>query len=227
MHFFLLFSNPQVAYNVSSFPDDLTYISLMQQRRQRLDWFDPTDHIPIQAIWPDSNVTAATGTTSPTLSLTWSNHCTSVDSAWGGIMRRIHGFNDLSNIEFMELWVRGRKGQLNIDLGNFNDGTQPGSGGTSITGNDYITYRFNLNPLADTTFISEATYFDDGTPTGWVLYRIPISDYSDTIGTPDITFKNITSIRLWLNYIPPTPTVDIDTLQIAAFDFIDANNRRY
>jgi len=65
--------------------------------------------------------------------------------------------------------------------------------------NDYYTYELNLEDPGD-YFVTE-TEFRDGSPTGWRLYRIPLSDTTEVVGNPElemiqffrISYGNVTS----------------------------------
>ena len=308
-------SDPTREFSVNDFRDRSEYLLAMDKTRLSLtdfNWFNPFDQVPTQSIWPDRDVTAQSGTTTNILNLRWKNEGISQDSAWAGIMRSTVTFSDQQKTKFIELWVRGDKGQVNIDigrisedwyvrgefpdptrgnllvpsLGNLNnedknlnglldvdlgedtgldgvpgvdgqnvlndagddDWVEPGATGIPFnringtennsnaqgarfpdtedldgdgslnTFNDYFSYSFNL---ADQTspFLASQTTFENGVPTGWKLYRIPLTDTLFTVGNPDTTFQQIFNVRLWVNDLPIKPG-DLDTLQIATFDFV-------
>jgi hypothetical protein len=313
---FRLLSNEAIDYEVPPSASALVkknYILSMDSNRLRFNWYNPFQQIPTQSIFPDRDVTAQSGTTTNVLNLRWRNDDVPVDSAWVGIMRSTIAFVDQQKTKFIELWVRGNKGQVNIDLGrisedyyvrgvfpdynnpnipvesynnlntedrNFNglldleDGEDTGIDGVAnnntnplfmdagdddwiaprdtrplflgINGtegnsqqqgarfpdtedldgdgdvnlfNDYIEYSFRLDNPDDPYFAGQ-TVFDDGTPTGWKLYRIPIRDKNRKLyGNPDTTFQQVFYVRLWMNDLPPTGG-QYDSLQIAAFDFV-------
>jgi hypothetical protein len=50
--------------------------------------------------------------------------------------------------------------------------------------NDYFTYELDLEDPGD-YFVTE-TEFRDGAPTGWRLYRIPLSDTTEVVGNPEM-----------------------------------------
>jgi cell surface protein SprA len=304
---FRLLSDPTIDYGPSGNIKD--YVLGMDRKRAQFNWFNPFDQVPTISIWPDRDVTAQSGTTTNVLVLRWRNDEFSADSAWAGVMRSTANFPDQKKTKFIELWVRGKKGQLNIDLGkisedhyvkgrfpdpnsgileesynnlnnediNFNglldegedtgidgvagrDGdnvlndagdddwaepraTQPEFArinGTENNGqaqgarypdsedldgdgslnrfNDYFEYNFDLGD-PDNSYLVSQTFFNDGTPTGWKLYRIPIKDYDFKVGDPDTTFQQIFTVRLWVNNIKPKAN-DYDTVLVATFDFV-------
>jgi cell surface protein SprA len=294
---------------------DSQHILSQDHNRQHINWFNPIDPVPIKSIWPDRDLDANSVTTVPVLILRWRNDFASRDSAWAGIMRSTGEFSNLSNAIFMELWVRGEEGQLNIDLGTISedvwirgqfpdpqangelkpsyrrlntedrnfDGTLDegedsgidgvaGQDGTNVPNdagdddwaeslvtqpefaringtegnaraqgakfpdtedldsdgilnlsNHYLAYSIDL---ADTTFLAERTFFSDGTPTGWKLYRLPLESYRFSYGDPNLTFHNIRFIRVWMNDIPPM-VASYDSVSIVEFNFVDENNKRY
>ncbi len=310
---FRLLSNEIIDYELNPL-QRRAFIQSMDNNRLQFNWFNPFDQIPTQSIFPDRDVTAQSGTTTNVLNLRWRNDGVPVDSAWAGIMRSTISFPDQQKTKFIELWVRGNTGQVNIDLGrisedyyvrgsfpdynnpsipvesyqnlntedrNFNglldldegedsgidgvsnDNTNPlfqdagdddwlaprdtrplflginGTEGNSsqqgaripdtedLDGdgdinlfNDYIEYSFRLDDDANEPFYAGQTVFDDGTPTGWKLYRIPLRDDNRIIyGDPDTTFQQVYFVRLWMNDLPPSQG-QYDSLQIAAFDFV-------
>jgi cell surface protein SprA len=304
---FRLLSDPSVDYGPSG--DIKDYVLGMDRKRAQFNWFNPFDQVPTQSIWPDRDVTAQSGTTTNVLVLRWRNDEVTVDSAWAGVMRSTANFPDQKKTKFIELWVRGEKGQLNIDIGkisedyhvkdsypdpntgtliesynnlnnediNFNglldegedtgidgvagrDGdnvpndagdddwaepraTQPeflringteGNGqaqgarypdtedldgdGALNRFNDYFEYSFDLADPENPYLVSQ-TFFDNGRPTGWKLYRVPIKDYDFKVGNPDTTFQQIFNVRLWVNNMKPKAN-DYDTVLVATFDFV-------
>lgn len=275
------------------------------------NWYNPFEQIATQSIWPDRDVTAQSGNTTTVLNLRWRNDSLPADSAWAGIMRSTISFADQKKTKFIELWVRGNTGQINIDIGrisedwyvkrkfpnpnvpgdslesyanlntedkNFNtlldddedvgidgvaggDGTNPDDAGDDdwveprstqpsflrINGtegngkaqgarfpdtedldgdgslnrfNDYFEYSFSLDDTTSgSSYFVTQTYFSNGAPTGWKLYRIPIEDYAFKIGDPDTAFQQIFYVRLWMNNLKPSEE-NYDSLQIATFDFV-------
>ena len=317
-HFHRL-SDPRISYGPgATSPNPIAvrdYVLEKDLQRMVFNWFNPFDQIRTQSIWPDRDVTASSGTTTNVMTLRWRNDGVSQDSAWAGIMRSTASFPDQQKTKFIELWVKGEKGQVNIDIGqvsedywvrgrfpdpnnesiliesyanlntedrnnnglldlddaNFEDtgidgvrgsdnsnvpndagdddwadprNTQPqflringtennsdakgarfpdtedlDGDGTVNTFNNYFSYAFNLDSTLDKTFLASRTEFDDGTPTGWKLYRIPIKQYQFKIGDPDTTFQQIFNVRIWVNDIEPT-VGRYDSVRIATFDFV-------
>jgi hypothetical protein len=100
---------------------DETAMYQMDRNRLRMFWYNPYNQVPIKDIWPNRDVNAQTGTTTNVLVLQWKNDSVPVDSAWGGIMRSTVNFPDQKKTKFIELWVKGRLGQLNIDIGKISE----------------------------------------------------------------------------------------------------------
>jgi len=119
--------------------------------RVKMNWYNPFEPVPIKEIWPNKDVNAQTGTTTQVLNIRWVNYDTPVDSAWAGIMRSTIAFPDQKKTKYIELWVRGDVGQINIDIGRISEdywirGTnhlgQPSFGNLN-------TEDVNLNDLLD------------------------------------------------------------------------------
>ncbi|RMG69186.1 MAG: cell surface protein SprA, partial [Calditrichaeota bacterium] len=113
------------------------YIRRMDRNRVQFNWFNPFTPVPIKDIWPDKDVNAQTGTTTNVLNLRWKNDSIPRDSAWAGIMRSTITFPDQKKTKFIELWVLGDVGRINIDIGKISEdywvrGTVPESGVPSL-----------------------------------------------------------------------------------------------
>lgn len=94
--------------------------------------------------------------------------------------------------------------------------------GNVNTFNDYFEYSFDLSD-EDHPYIQGKTRRDDGSLTGWRLYRIPIRNFrdDDMIGSPDTSFQEIFYVRLWVNNIPIES--QYRGIQIATFDFVGSD----
>ncbi len=119
--------------------------------RVKMNWYNPFEPVPIKEIWPNKDVNAQTGTTTQVLNIRWINDDVPRDSAWAGIMRSTIAFPDQKKTKYIELWVRGDVGQINIDIGRISEdywirGTnhmgQPSFGNLN-------TEDVNLNDLLD------------------------------------------------------------------------------
>lgn len=108
-----------IDYNVNISDDSLMY--KMDENRVRMFWFNPYNQVPIKDIWPNKDVNAQTGTTTNVLVLEWKNDHISPDSAWGGIMRSTVNFPDQNKTKFIELWIKGGVGRVNVDIGRINE----------------------------------------------------------------------------------------------------------
>ena len=82
--------------------------------RGKLIWYNPWDRVPVKEIWPNRQTTAQESKV----------HVLNLEfipdgpSSWAGIMRALPGGSrDFSRDKFLEIWVRGDEGVLNIDLG--------------------------------------------------------------------------------------------------------------
>ena len=75
--------------------------------------------------------------------------------------------------------------------------------------NDYFSSSFNLN---DTTYLAGTT-IKDGSPTGWKLYRIPLSDFKKV---QNIEWNEIRYVRVGITGL----TQEMSTLQIAKMEIV-------
>ena len=93
----------------------------MDESRLRMFWYNPYNQVPINEIWPNIDVNAQTGNTTNVLDLQWKNESIDDTLAWGGIMRSTVNFPDQKRTKFIELWVHGQVGQVNIDIGKISE----------------------------------------------------------------------------------------------------------
>ncbi len=115
-------------WTLSSPPDGKQH-----EARCKMWWYNPYDRILVTDIWPNKDVERTEDKTN-VLTLQFfpdSAHRPSdtsfVDSndvslRWNGIMRAFFaGAYDQSRTKFLEIWLRGEKGVLNIDLGQISE----------------------------------------------------------------------------------------------------------
>ncbi|MFO7841656.1 MAG: cell surface protein SprA [Fidelibacterota bacterium] len=222
---------------------------------------------------------------------------------WGGIMQPVYMY-DQSKSKYIEIWVRGEKGQLQIDIGeitedwyntnydpaipdteygdgilnqedlnnngnleistNYNEdigingltdeeeeqrgwdpmvdnfdkegykegevrfcnGTEGNAGTDGIQpypdtedidrdgkldqANNYYSYTVDLG---SDQWLASKTYFDNGDPTGWKQYRIPLTAVVDSVGMPN--FMSIRMMRMSMFNVE-----DQDTVQFASVSIV-------
>ncbi len=108
-----------IAYDIDVSDDEMMY--KMDRSRVHMFWFNPFNQVPIKDIWPNKDVNAQTGTTTNVLVLQWKNDSIPDSLAWDGIMRSTINFPDQNKTKFIELWVKGDVGQINIDIGRISE----------------------------------------------------------------------------------------------------------
>ncbi len=92
-------------------------------RRGRLIWYNPWEQVTVQDIWPNRQ-TLNTENKVNILTLKFKPDTTAAipDSSWNGIMRPMSiGSYNHSLTKYLEIWVNGRRGILNIDLGQIRE----------------------------------------------------------------------------------------------------------
>lgn len=119
------------------------------------------------------------------------------------------------------LYINGTEGNGEQKTARYPD-TEDLAGDGLNTFDDYFEYSFDLSD-EENPYIQGRTRRDDGTLTGWRLYRIPIRNYldEDVIGSPDSSFQEIFFVRIWVNNIPQES--DYRGVQIATFDFVGSD----
>ncbi|MBN1290810.1 MAG: cell surface protein SprA [Candidatus Latescibacteria bacterium] len=94
--------------------------------RGRLQWYNPWDRIDSKSIWPNKE-TETRENTVHVLNLAYGKpEGVSNDKAYGGVMSAFYGAGeDFSRARFIEIWARGSKGTLNIDIGSVTEDFYP------------------------------------------------------------------------------------------------------
>ncbi|MBO8151434.1 MAG: cell surface protein SprA [Candidatus Marinimicrobia bacterium] len=80
--------------------------------------------------------------------------------------------------------------------------------------NDYFTVSFYLDERGE-KYVEGQTVFDNGVPTGWKLYRIPLKDFEKANPMGNITWQNIKACRIWVDEFSKP-----DTIMIAKIEFV-------
>ncbi len=166
-------SAPTVLPNLLPFHDqndDLSAYKIADteasKSRANLVWFNPYKQVWINDIWPNRDVNAQTGQTTDVLGLEyWRDEGTDPDSAWAGMMRSTTSFADQQKTKYIELWIQGWKGTINIDIGRISEDWH-------LDGQNYLgeDSRRGLN----TEDINENGLLDDGEDLG--IDGVPGSD---------------------------------------------------
>ena len=106
------------------------------KKRGRLIWWNPYEQVAIKEIWPNRDthnpntpqrvhVLDMSFIPVPEDSLPEIDNYKPEDS-WGGIMRWLSaGYADQSDSKFLEIWVKGDRGKLHIDLGQISEDVIP------------------------------------------------------------------------------------------------------
>ncbi len=96
--------------------------------RGGLWWYNPYDKVRVTDIWENKDV-AAQDSKTDVLELSFfppdedcDGMADDVDTSWVGIMRYLNpGYNDMTEKQFLEIWVRGDEGIINVDLGHISE----------------------------------------------------------------------------------------------------------
>ena len=110
--------------------DDPQQIEDFKSNQGRLIWYNPFDRIDTREIWPNKEVSSRENKTDvlvldfdPEGKATYQDAASGpIEERWGGVMRALpSGGNDFSRSKFIEVWVKGDDGTLNIDLGDISE----------------------------------------------------------------------------------------------------------
>lgn len=95
--------------------------------RGTLVWYNPYNQVAIRDIWPKREVTTNYGGSTRIHVLTlefWPND--SLFASWGGVQRALSSaYADQTDSRFLEVWVKGTQGRVNIDLGQISEDVIP------------------------------------------------------------------------------------------------------
>ena len=121
------------AWSLASQPLGTDGTAAQLSDRGHLIWYNPFEQVHINDIWPEREVTTNFGGTTRihvlTMSFTPNDTLTDPTRSWGGIQRALSaGFYDQKDSRFLEVWVKGTKGRLHIDLGRISENVIPNSG---------------------------------------------------------------------------------------------------
>jgi len=121
--------------------------------------------------------------------------------------------------------INGTEGNSKIQEGSYPDTEDlDGLGGIyPEVLNNYFTYSFQLDPNQpdfDPTLMIEATEYSDGTPTGWRLFRIPLTNFM-LEGEKTASWDNVKHFRLWIDGLDGPQSDDglNARIQIAGIEF--------
>ncbi len=101
-------------WTIGSEPVDMAFTG---DNRGHIIWYNPAEPVLKTDIWPGQKEQVEAGnTTTPTLVFELEPVPGAVQS-WGAVMHAFSAVRDFSQSKFLEVWVRGKHGQLHIDLG--------------------------------------------------------------------------------------------------------------
>jgi hypothetical protein len=120
----------------------------------------------------------------------------------------------LQNRSRFPFGVNGTEGNGQAQGGRYPDTEDLNSDDVLNTDNSYFTYEVILDPRDPRS--SEFYSADNGN--GWYQLRIPLKDYNQVIGSPNLDFRQITSFRMWVEDLPQDTVVH--TLRFATIDFV-------
>ncbi len=102
--------------------------------RARMLWFNPFRRVSSQDIWPGKEVDIKSDRVnvlslvfdpnqpSPWPAGAYAWNTTTLDRRWNGVQQAVSaGAVDLTQLSYLELWVRGDRGELHIDLGTISE----------------------------------------------------------------------------------------------------------
>ena len=120
----------QINWTPASPPSKADSASALLTRQGRLFWYNPLSQVFIKEIWPKREVTTSFGGTDRiqvlTLDFTPNNNLQDPRLSWGGIQRALSaGYADQTDSRFLEVWVQGDQGRLNVDLGRISEDVIP------------------------------------------------------------------------------------------------------
>lgn len=92
-----------------------------EANRTDLIWYNPYGGVARTDIWPgQEDQVEAQNKSADVLTLELGPELEQADS-WNGVMSAFSSVNDFSQAKFLEIWVRGAEGELQIDLGSISE----------------------------------------------------------------------------------------------------------
>ncbi|NKB70423.1 MAG: hypothetical protein GKR89_25415 [Candidatus Latescibacteria bacterium] len=102
----------------SSLPPDGVY---NPDNRGPLRWYNPIDQVLRTDIWPNQeDQIDPQNSDADVLTLELKQREDSFES-WGGVMTALSAVTDLSRSKFLEIWIKGDRGRLEVDLGQISE----------------------------------------------------------------------------------------------------------
>lgn len=103
-------------------PPDPSTTNGRDMKRGRLQWYNPWNRIKSKDIWPDKETSAGENTVH-VLNLAYGKPSgVPNDEAFAGVMTSFFGAGeDLSRARFIEIWARGAKGDLKLNIGSISE----------------------------------------------------------------------------------------------------------
>jgi len=103
-------------------PENDLDLEEVDNARRKIAWFNPYSQTFIKDIWPNRDVNQQTGQTTDVLGIDIGQDSdVKNDSSWAGIMRSTINFADQQKTKYIELWVNGFDGTMNIDIGRISE----------------------------------------------------------------------------------------------------------
>ena len=92
-----------------------------EENRGRMIWYNPINQVPRIEIWPGQEDQIEAGNNLTDVLTLELESASDAGQSWGGVMRAFSSVADLSQSKFLELWLRGERGKLHIDLGSISE----------------------------------------------------------------------------------------------------------
>ncbi|UCD37436.1 MAG: cell surface protein SprA [Fidelibacterota bacterium] len=120
--------------------------------------------------------------------------------------------------------INGTEGNSKIQEGSYPDTEDlDGLGGLFPDDqNAYFTSSFLLDPSqTDPSVVGGETRYDNGNPTGWRLFRIPLSDFVQ-VGEGTTSWDNVRHLRVWIDSVDGSQSLNglNARIQIAKIEFV-------
>ena len=130
----------------------------------------------------------------------------------------VNGYIDYSK-------VNGLEGNENDSGGRIPDTEDMNGNGDVDLRNDYFHFKINLNHQHedyDKYVIGESIDLDTGDDFGWRLYQIPLNDFVEKIGSPDLSL--VEYIRIWFDgFQTPNNNLNAHRVSIAEINLVGSD----
>ena len=181
-----------------------------QDDRVKMLWYNPWRQIQIQEIFPNKETSERTQNITNILTVEFTNDSRGryPTNPWGGIMQWLESYFNQSETKYIDIWVKGDKGVIHIDLGYISEDAVPNG---RLDNEDLWVNPFPNGILDDGEDLGLWHKWNLENPDKqWDDYKWDYKEQSDDYTTINYTGGNGTGDKIDGIRIPDTEDIDHD-----------------